>query len=254
MKIRILGSGTSSGVPRIGNDWGKCDASEPRNRRTRASALIMDGQTSILIDTSPDMREQLLSAGTCHVDAVLWTHDHADHCHGIDDLRQLFHMRGSPVPAYARPDTLRALQMRFEYVFAGRAGYRPIVTGRVLEDSMRVGDITVRTVDQPHGNITSAGLRFDCRGTSIVYATDCGEGTDAMADLYDGTDLLVIDALRLELHPTHLTLDAAIDFARRCRARRTVLIHMDHSMDYATLVEHLPAGIEPGYDGLEIHP
>ncbi|RZM08880.1 MAG: MBL fold metallo-hydrolase, partial [Sphingomonas sp.] len=119
MKITILGSGTSSGVPRIGNDWGECDPSEPRNRRTRASALVEHDGTRILIDTSPDMREQLLAADIDRVDAVIWTHDHADHCHGIDDLRQLFHATGTAVPGYARPTTLAALEARFTYAFHG---------------------------------------------------------------------------------------------------------------------------------------
>jgi phosphoribosyl 1,2-cyclic phosphate phosphodiesterase len=131
MKITILGSGTSSGVPRIGNDWGDCDPTEPRNRRTRASALIEHDGTRILIDTSPDMREQLLATDIDRVDAILWTHDHADHCHGIDDVRQLFHATGTPVRGYARPFTLAALDARFTYAFHGRPGYPPTIAGEI---------------------------------------------------------------------------------------------------------------------------
>lgn len=252
MKIRILGSGTSSGVPRIGNDWGVCDPNEPRNRRTRVSALVEHGGTRILIDTGPDMREQLLAANVATVDAVLWTHDHADHCHGIDDLRQLFHNQGSTVRGYARAETLASLKARFDYVFAGRQGYRATVTADVLPDQMTLGPIAVACTDQPHGSILSAGLRFDAEGRSIGYATDFSAVTPAMVDLYRGVDILVVDALRVAPHPTHPSLAEALAFARTCQAGRAVLIHMDHSMDYATLCATLPDGVEPGYDGLEL--
>lgn len=252
MKIRILGSGTSSGVPRIGNDWGACDPDEPRNRRTRVSALVEQGGTRILIDTGPDMREQLLAADIGSVDAVLWTHDHADHCHGIDDLRQLFHNQRAPVRGYARSETLRSLQSRFDYVFAGRHGYRATVIADVLPDEMMLGPIRIGCTDQPHGSIASAGLRFEADGKSIGYATDFSAITSGMRALYQEVDILVVDALRVAPHPTHPSLEEAVAFARECRAGRTVLIHMDHSMDYATLRAELPAGIEPGYDGLEL--
>ena len=252
MKIRILGSGTSSGVPRIGNDWGACDPAEPRNRRTRVSALIEYSDTRILIDTGPDMREQLLAANIATVDAVLWTHDHVDHCHGIDDLRQLFHNARAPVCGFARAATLASLQSRFDYVFADRAGYRATVSGRLLPDMITLGPIEVRCTDQPHGSIESAGLRFDTDRGSIGYATDFSEVTPGMLALYRDVDILVVDALREAPHPTHPSLDEAIAFARNCRAGRTVLIHMDHSMDYASVCDSLPAGVEPGYDGMEL--
>lgn len=252
MKLRILGSGTSSGVPRIGNDWGACDPDEPRNRRMRVSALIEHGDTRILIDTGPDMRAQLLAAGVATVDAVLWTHDHADHCHGIDDLRQLFHNGGEPVRGFARTETLASLRSRFDYVFAGRRGYRATVVGEDLTDSMVIGQVQVRCTDQPHGSITSAGLRFDAGGRSIGYATDFSAVTPGMLDLYHGVDVLVVDALRVAPHPTHPSLDEAIAFVRACGAAHTILIHMDNTMDYATLRTTLPPDIVPGYDGLEL--
>lgn len=252
MKIRILGSGTSSGVPRIGNDWGVCDPNEPRNRRTRVSALVEHDGTRILIDTGPDMREQLLAANVATVDAVLWTHDHADHCHGIDDLRQLFHTQRAPVRGFARADTLNSLKARFDYVFAGRQGYRATVTADVLPDRIAIGPIAIGCTDQPHGAIVSAGLRFDADGAAIGYATDFSAVTPAMVELYQGVDVLVVDALRVAPHPTHPSLDEALTFARQCNAKRTVLIHMDHSMDYVTLAGSLPVGVEPGFDGLEL--
>lgn len=255
MKIRILGSGTSSGVPRIGNDWGACDPAEPRNRRTRASVLVSTDTTRILVDTSPDFREQAIAAGLTDVDAVIWTHDHADHCHGIDDLRQIMHMRGGePVRGFARPFALEQLRLRFEYVFRGRALYRPTVAIEPLPDALVIGDIAVRVVDQPHGGITSAGLRFECAGKSIGYATDFNEMTDEMYNLYEGLDVWVVDALRRAPHPTHPDLRSVLDWASGLGVRRTALVHMDNSMDYATLVVELPAGVEPGHDGLELVP
>lgn len=252
MKIRILGSGTSSGVPRIGNDWGACDPGDPRNRRTRASALVETETTRILIDTSPDMREQLLTANVGDIDAVIWTHDHADHCHGIDDLRQVYHARGRPVRGLARRDTLANLATRFAYAFTGRTGYPPTIDGAELPDALTIGDIRVRVVDQPHGNIRSAGLRFDHGGKSIGYATDFHVLTADMRAAYAGLDIWVVDALRREPHPSHATVDAVLDWVRELKPGRSALIHMDQSLDYATLAATLPQGVEPGYDGLEL--
>ncbi|MBD8617471.1 MBL fold metallo-hydrolase [Sphingomonas sp. CFBP 13728] len=250
MKITILGSGTSSGVPRIGNDWGECDPTEPRNRRTRASAIVEHDGTRILIDTSPDMREQLLAVDINRVDAVIWTHDHADHCHGIDDLRQLFHAAGEPVRGYARPFTLAALDARFTYAFHGRPGYPPTIAAEVLPDRLTIGGIDIRVTDQPHGSIHAAGLRFEAAGMSIGYATDFNLMTDDMASLYQDLDIWVVDALRRRPHPTHMELPAVLAWVERLTPKRTALIHMDNTMDYATLRHELPAGVEPGYDGL----
>lgn len=252
MKIRLLGSGTSSGVPRIGNDWGACDPAEPRNRRTRASLLVSTETTAILVDTSPDMREQLLAAGVSAVDAVIWTHDHADHCHGIDDLRQLFHTRLAPVRALARPPVLASLEKRFAYAFHGHDGYPATVTAEPLPDTLIIGDIAVSVVDQPHGTITSAGLLFESNGSRAAYSTDFNELTSDMAKLFEGVDLWVADALRRAPHPTHPTLDQTVAWSQQLGARRTVLMHMDQSMDYRTLCAELPANIEPGYDGWEM--
>lgn len=251
MKLRILGCGTSSGVPRIGNDWGDCDPSEPRNRRSRASILVTSATTRLIVDTSPDMRQQLLDAGEIAVDAVLWTHDHADHCHGIDDVRQIFHARREPVPGYAYEEAMRHLRRRFDYVFAGRDGYPSTVEPRLIEPDMMIGDIRVRSVAQPHGPIYSAGFRFDHGGKSLGYSTDFHEFTDEMIALFRGVDIWVVDALRERPHPTHAHLALTLDAIDRCRPRRAILTHMDQSMDYARLVETLPADVEPGYDGLE---
>ncbi|KTW03374.1 MBL fold metallo-hydrolase [Sphingomonas sanguinis] len=254
MKICILGCGTSSGVPRIGNDWGACDPGEPRNRRMRMSALVEHDDTRILIDTGPDMREQLLAAEVATVDAILWTHDHADHCHGIDDVRQIFHALGQPVSGYARPATAASLESRFGYVFRGKTGYPPTATMAMLEDDMTIGGVRVRTVDQPHGRILSAGFRFECDRKSIGYATDFHDLTPDMADLYRDLDIWIVDALRRHPHPAHADLPSVLHWVEMLKPRRTVLIHMDQSMDYATLCRELPEGVEPAYDGMELIP
>lgn len=252
MKVRILGCGTSSGVPRIGNDWGACDPAEPRNRRSRVSILVETATTRILVDTSPDLREQLLAAHVGEVDAVIWTHDHADHTHGIDDLRPLFHARGGPVPGYARPATAAVIHERFGYVVRGRGGYPATVALAELPDTLSIGDIDVTVVDQPHGRISSAGLRFAAGLARVGYATDFNIMTDDMRSLYQGLDLWIVDALRREPHPTHPTLAQAIGWAAELGVDRAVLTHMDQSMDYATLAATLPPRVEPGYDGQEI--
>ena len=251
MKVRILGSGTSSGVPRIGNDWGACDPAEPRNRRTRASILVEHEGVRILVDTGPDMREQLLAAGVGTVDAIIWTHDHADHVFGIDDVRQIFHARGRPVPAYARHETLAGLDRRFGYVFHGHRGYPPTIAASELPDVLTIGPIEIRVADQPHGSITSAGLRFEAGGVAIGYATDFNVMTADMQVLYQDLDVWIVDALRRAPHPSHPTLDQTLGWIAELAPKRAALIHMDQSMDYATLAAALPAGVEPGHDGLE---
>ncbi|WP_022683173.1 MBL fold metallo-hydrolase [Sphingobium bisphenolivorans] len=252
LKLTILGSGTSSGVPRIGNDWGACDPGEPKNRRTRASILVESATTRLLIDTSPDMRAQLLAADVVQIDAILWTHDHADHSHGLDDVRQLYHHRGTPVPAYARAQTLGHLRQRFAYAFEGRYGYHPTIDAHPLPDGLRIGDIDIACTDQPHGEIYSTGFRFMHDGLSIGYATDFHEMTPDMLALYDDLDIWVVDALREKPHPTHAHLALALDAVDIVRPQRTILTHMDQSMDFAALCRSLPPGVEPGYDGMVV--
>ncbi len=251
MRLRILGCGTSSGVPRIGNDWGACDPAEPRNRRTRASVLIETTTTRILVDTGPDMREQLLAAGVDRLDAVIWTHDHADHTHGIDDLRQIYHAMRMPVRGLARLGTAKILRDRFAYVFEGFDGYPPTVAPHELPDRLTIGDIDISVVDQPHANIVSAGLRFENSGGSVGYATDFNMMTDDMRALYKDLDVWVVDVLRRHPHPSHPHLEQALPWIAELAPKRTALTHLDQSMDYQSLLKELPPGVEPGYDGLE---
>jgi phosphoribosyl 1,2-cyclic phosphate phosphodiesterase len=252
MRLTLLGCGTSSGVPRIGNEWGACDPADPRNRRTRAAITVEADGTTILVDTGPDMRAQLLAAGIGWLDAVIWTHEHADHTHGVDDLRQIFHLRGSPVPGYARPETLEVLSTRFRYVFSGRHGYPPTAELSVLPDISQIGSMTIKALDQPHGRISSTGLRFEQDGRSVGYATDCSRITPKMKQFFAGVDLWVVDALRREPHPTHCHLAEVLEAVPTVGASRTILTHMDHSMDYQQLADELPPGVEPGVDGLVV--
>jgi len=249
LKLTILGCGTSSGVPRIGNDWGDCDPNEPKNRRSRVSIVVETASTRILVDTSPDLRNQFLDNDIDHIDAVIWTHDHADHCHGIDDLRSVFQQTRKPIPGYARPFALNSLQLRFAYAFEGHKYYPSICEGISLESDIEIGDILVRHVVQPHGGITSAGLRFEHQGKSIVYATDFGEVTPEMRALYRDCDLFVVDALRDEPHPTHAHLDMTLNLIDDVQPKLSLLTHMDKSMDYAHLVSILPDDVRPAYDG-----
>lgn len=254
----MLGSGTSTGVPRVGGgdgtgDWGACDPNEPRNRRMRVSILVESDEGSrILVDTSSDCRAQLLAARVNHLDCVFWTHDHADHCHGIDDLRVLRYGRGGPIPAYAATETARRLRQRFGYVFAGQHGYPTIATLDTLDRLKIVAGFGIDHCQMPHGPGETTGYRFEADGKSIAYATDYSAITEDMIDCFEGVDILVSDCLRKEPHPTHANLDLAMELAERCNASRLVLSHLDKSMDYQSLVDETPDHVIVGYDGLEL--
>ena len=252
MKLRILGCGTSAGVPRIGNDWGACDPLEPRNRRTRASILIESASKRLLVDCGPDMREQLLTADIDVVDGVIVTHEHADHCHGIDDLRRLSQILDAPVPLYARADVLERLASRFGYIFKGTSFYAAVATPIPVGEELAFGDALLRFVDQPHGGITSLGMRIEEAERSAVYAIDFHDLTDEMRGLYEGAEVWVSDCLGRRPHPTHTHLDAVLGWAREMRIGKLYLSHMNNSMDYRTLVEELPGWAAPAHDGLEI--
>ncbi len=251
----MLGSGTSSGVPRIGGsdgagDWGACDPGNPKNRRRRVSVLIEHAGQTILIDTGPDLREQLLAARVRHIDAVFLTHDHADHAHGIDDLRQVFHAMGKPVACFASQETWAILRPRFNYVFEGTKFYPPTCTATDIAGPIEVGAMLVTPFAQNHGNIDSTGYRIEADGKALAYSTDVkaldGRATAALT----GLDLWVIDALRRTPHPTHSHLAQTLAWIAQYRPAFAILTHMDQSMDYASLCTELPIGVEPGYDGM----
>ncbi|MDG2003957.1 MAG: MBL fold metallo-hydrolase [Novosphingobium sp.] len=257
MKLVVLGCGTSIGVPRLGGetgiDWGDCDPNEPKNRRSRVSILVEseDGRR-ILIDTSPDLRAQLFANSIDKIDAVFWTHDHADHCHGIDDLRALRFGRAGPIPGYASQETVRRLRQRFSYVFAGQYGYHTIVDIEGLDRLRMCAGFGVESCQMPHGPIETSAFKFSCDGKSVSYTTDFSEITSDMVELVRGSDILVVDCLRREPHPTHANLAMALEFARAARAERVVLTHLDKSLDYASLSAETPDHVLVGYDGLEL--
>ena len=248
MRVTILGCGTSSGVPRIGGDWGLCDPADPRNRRRRASILVQHGGANVLVDAGPDFREQMLSAGIATLDAVIFTHDHADHTHGIDDLRQVFHAMKRPVDCYAHPATWAVLKRRFDYVFEGGDGYPPTCAAHDLPDVLTVCGLIIRWFPQTHGNIGSAGLRFEASGATAAYSTDLNDLPDEAWPALQGLDLWIVDALRRFPHPTHAHLPLTLDWIARARPKRALLTHMDQSMDYAALCVELPADITPAFD------
>lgn len=251
MKVTILGCGTSGGVPRIGPDgalWGACDPTNPKNRRRRVSILVEEGDTRILVDTSPDLREQLLDVGVSSLDAVLYTHDHADHTHGIDDLRAISHVMGHQVDIYGNKRTLKVLNERFGYIFTEMNNYPPFCKANLIEGPMNFGPVEVLPFEQVHGNITSYGFRFG----KIAYSTDLNALDEAAFAALEGVETWIIDALRYEPHPTHPHLDLALGWIERVGPKRAILTHMTWDMDYDTLCRELPDGVEPGYDGLVI--
>ena len=252
MKIRVLGCGTSTGVPRLGSGWGACDPSEPRNRRLRSSILVESGEERLLVDCGPDLREQLLAAETDRIDRVIVTHDHADHCHGIDDLRPIAQARGEPLPLLARDDVLQRLDDRFRYIFMDTRFYRAVARPVPIVGELTIGQSRLNFVDQPHGGITSLGIRIDEGGASAAYAIDFHDMTDEMMAMYRGVDLWIADCLRRAPHPTHAHLDAILGWARDLQVGQLLLTHLDNSMDFKALSDELPDWAQPAFDGQQI--
>jgi phosphoribosyl 1,2-cyclic phosphate phosphodiesterase len=251
VKVRILGCGTSTGVPKIGNEWGQCDPNEPRNTRLRTSILVESGGEHMLVDCGPDLRQQLLGAGISRLSGVIVTHAHGDHCHGIDELRPVAQAIGGPVLIHARAEVLEDLKLRFVYAFEQSGIYRPIVEAQGLGDELHVGDARVRFVDQPHGGPTSLGLRFDENDYSVGYAIDFSELNVDMTALYEGVDVWIADCLTRKPHPSHMHLDALLSAARDLKVGQLYLVHMGNGLDYRTLIAELPDWAAPAYDGLE---
>ena len=249
MKVTVLGSGTSNGTPRIGGDWGNCDPTQPKNRRRRASIVVETATTRLLIDTSPDLRDQALDAGFSDFDAVLYTHDHADHCHGIDDLRQIVRLRDRSMDIYADRKTLNSLHRRFAYAFASENPHHwPFLSAHELGDTVKIGDIGVVSFIQDHGAGTTLGFRFG----QFAYSTDAMAMPEAAFSALKGIDLWVVGALGTEPHPTHAHVDLTLSWIERVRPKRAVITHMSAELDYATLSSKLPVGVEPAYDGMVI--
>ncbi|MGE0719267.1 MAG: MBL fold metallo-hydrolase [Alphaproteobacteria bacterium] len=252
MRVTMLGCGGSGGVPLVGGVWGNCDPAEPRNRRRRASILVEQGGTTLVVDTGPDFREQMLSADVRSLDAVLFTHAHADHSHGIDDLRAVNRMMGRPIAVHGDAATLRQLRERFAYAFrpieAGSHFYKPTLEAHEIGGPFRVGDIDVVPFEQDHGYSRTLGFRFG----RIGYSTDVVRLDEAAFAALAGIDVWIVDCLREEPHPTHSHLARTLEWIERVRPRRAILTHMTELLDYASLRARLPEGVEPGYDGLVV--
>ena len=252
MRVTVLGCGASTGVPVIGGNWGRCDPNDPRNRRRRVSVLVEIGATVILIDTSPDLREQLLDARVTWINAVVMTHAHADHLHGIDDLRSVNRLMRSPIPLYADAQTLGEIANRFGYVFKPvdepRRFYKPTLVPHEIVGPFEIDGISVLPFVQDHGYSATLGLRIG----GFAYSTDVTELDDNAFGALEDVDLWIVDCLRRDPHPTHSHLAKTLSWITRARPRRAVLTHMDQSLDYCELSAELPSGVEPGYDGLVI--
>jgi len=256
LELVILGCGSSGGVPRGDGDWGACDPLEPRNRRTRCSLLVRragpEGVTNVLIDTSPDLREQMLASGTRHVDAVLYTHDHADQTHGIDDLRTFAAHARRRIPAWMDAATHASLTRRFDYIFETKLGYPPLLDGHVIPPHGQPwsvegagGAIPVVTFDQAHGPIRSVGYRLG----DAAYSSDVSDLDEAAIAAVRGCRLWIVDALRYTPHPTHAHLDRALEWIAAAEVEKAVLTNLHIDMDYRTLSAQLPANVEVAHDG-----
>ena|SRR5579863_506028 len=252
MRATVLGCGPSWGVPAIGPDWGRCDPTEPRNRRRRCSLLVESRGSAVLIDMAPDLRQQLLDVGAGRLDAVLLTHAHADHLHGIDDMRMSNQLTGRPIPLYAGADTLAEVEHRFGYalrpVMPGRPVYRPALTPYEIGGAFTAAGMPVVPFVQSHGYSTTTGFRIG----RLAYSTDVVELDEAAFAALAGVELWIVDCLRRQPHPTHSHLAKTLAWIERVRPRRAVLTHMDQSLDYRELCAELPDGVEPGYDGLAV--
>lgn len=259
-RLTILGCGSSGGVPRIGAMWGRCDPENPKNRRRRCSVLIerfgTSGVTRVLVDTPPDIREQLLETRVTHLDAVIYTHDHADHTHGIDDLRMVAYAMKKRIDVWFDPPTRQSLVTRFAYCFSTPEGssYPPILIAHDLNggDSITVdgdgGPIAIEAIEQVHGDISSLGLRVG----NLAYSPDVSSLSDAAQERLAGLDVWVVDALRYTSHPSHFSVKDALGWIERLHIKRAVLTHMTGDLDYAALKRELPPHVEPAYDGMEI--
>lgn len=253
MKVRILGCGTSLGVPVIGLGWGDCDPNNSKNVRRRASVLVSKNDQNLLIDTSPDLRAQLLEADVTTLEGVLYTHEHADHVHGVNDLRPFALMEKKPVKLYSNKHTLDDIRNSFEYAFTTREGgrYPPIVKPEEITPWQRfkVGGFDILPFEQRHGLATTLGYRIG----DFAYSTDTNALSDRAFEILSGVKVWVVDCLRKKgKHPSHAHLNLSLEWIERVKPERAYLTHMNNTLDYDWLIENLPKGVEPAYDGLEI--
>jgi len=249
MKITILGSGTSTGVPMVGCHCQVCESSDPRDKRTRASLLVQCGDRHILVDTSTDLRRQALRERIPQIDAVLFTHSHADHIHGIDDLRGFHFIHRRIIPCYGSPETMEKIIASFSYIFDGLSseGYSPLMEPVPVEAEFELFGCKVLPVPILHGAFNATGYRFG----NAAYLTDCSSIPESSMALLEGLDLLIIDALRYSPHPNHFNIESALEVVQALAPRRTLLTHLTHEVHHKDGAK-LPAGVEFAYDGLVI--
>ena len=253
-----MGCGSSGGVPRLGGNWGDCDPNNPKNARRRCSMLVERvsdaGTTRVLIDTSPDLRSQLLDAGVGLLDGVVFTHAHADHVHGIDDLRMIVFNRKERLPVWADGPTQQALYDRFAYAFVQPEGspYPPILDMHTIDGPVSIsgdgGTIELSPFEVAHGSIDALGFRIE----SLAYLPDVSEIPDTALPALEGLGLWIVDALRRTPHPTHFHLERTLSWIDQIRPERAVLTNMHIDLDYDTLCKELPTGVEPAFDGMQI--
>lgn len=262
MRVTILGCGGSAGVPAIGGadgkgDWGACDPAEPRNRRRRASILVEErvgeADMRLLVDTGPDLRAQLIDAGVAKLDAVLFTHDHADHVHGIDELRMVNRAVGGPIPVFADRKTLDAMAARFGYVFdppdPSHGFYKPWLIANEIAGPFMAAGVNVTPIAQGHGIMSTLGFRFG----RIAYSVDVKALDEEAFAALAGVETWIVDCYSWRLHPTHAHFSLVMDWIGRVKPRRAVLTHMPQTMDYREVARRCPDGVEPAYDGMAIN-
>lgn len=250
MEITVLGCGSSGGVPLITGEWGDCNPNNPKNRRRRSSVLVKTGGKTILIDASPDLREQLLEARVNHIDAVILTHDHADHIFGLPELRQLYFINGhKPIPVYANHQTLATAVQAFSYAFQPISkGYPPFLESHVIEPrTFEIAGISATFFEQDHG---FGNISYGMRLGNFAYSTDFLTLDAQAVEILKGVDLWIVDALRLEEHPTHTHLDKTLAYIEQVKPKQAVLTHMAHQLDYDIALNKCPAYVVPGHDGM----
>jgi phosphoribosyl 1,2-cyclic phosphate phosphodiesterase len=260
LTLTILGCGSSGGVPRPALGWGVCDPNNPKNRRRRCSLLIEKsaeaGTTTVLIDTSPDLREQLLDANVNHVDALFLTHEHADQTHGIDDLRGVVMRMRRRIPTYLSKSTAKDIMVRFGYCFETPPGsdYPPILDHHGIEEGEermvtgKGGALTLSAFEVQHGNIPVTGYRFN----DVAYTPDLNDIPERSVAALENLDLWIIDALRYTQHPSHFSVADALSWIKRMKPRRAVITNMHTDIDYEVFRRELPEGIVPAYDGMRV--
>lgn len=250
MIITFLGSGTSTGVPYIGCDCQVCSSDLPGNKRLRSSLFLSTSGGNILIDTSTDLRQQALSYGIKKIDSVFFTHSHADHVHGIDELRSFNHIQNGRIPCYGNPGTIANIKRMFFYIFdedTQVGGGIPRLDLLPVENAFELFDLTIQPIPVKHGKLNILGYRIG----NVAYVTDCSELPDASLPYLEGLDILIINALRFEPHPTHFSVDQTLALIRKVKPARGILTHLGHQIDYYEN-HHLPENVELAYDGMVV--